>query len=258
MVKPPAGAGAKSTFRVDDARELDEALAMAPPSPERPVLLEEFVVGREHSFEAVTLRGKPVWHSLSRYDPTPLEVLREPWIQWCVRIPREIDDPAYDDVRRAGYRALEVLGMEGGVSHMEWFRRPDGTLAISEIAARPPGAQICSLVSWAHDVDFHAAWARSVVFDAFDPPPRRYAAGAAYLRGQGTGRVSEIRGLAQAQEELGSLVVEVRLPRAGQSPSGSYEGEGYVILRHPETEVVDAGLRRLVTLLRVGLSPEGA
>jgi hypothetical protein len=256
VVKPPAGAGAKSTFRVDDGTQLDDALSMAPPSPGRPVLLEEFVVGREHSFEAVTLLGKPVWHSLSLYDPTPLEVLREPWIQWCVTVPREIDDPRYDDIVRAGYRALEVLGMQGGVSHMEWFRRPDGTLAISEIAARPPGAQICSLVSWAHDVDFHAAWARSVVFDAFDPPARKYAAGAAYLRGQGTGRVTAIRGLEEAQRELGDLVVEVRLPRAGQAPSGSYEGEGFVILRHPETEVVAEGLRRLVTLLKVELSPE--
>ena len=160
VVKPPAGAGAKATFRVDDLRQLDEALAASPPSPGHPVLLEEFVTGVEHSFDAVTLRGRPVWHSLSRYDPAPLEVLRERWIQWCVMIPREIDDPRYDDVRAAGFRALGVLGMEGGVSHMEWFRRPDGSLAISEIAARPPGAQFCTLISWAHGFDFYDAWVR--------------------------------------------------------------------------------------------------
>ena len=56
--------------------------------------------------------------------PTPLEVLRNPWIQWCVLLPREVDEPQYDDIRRAAYRALEVLGMETGLSHMEWFRRP--------------------------------------------------------------------------------------------------------------------------------------
>lgn len=258
VVKPPAGAGAKATFRVDDARQLDEAVAVNRPAPGREVLLEEFVTGVEHSFDAVTLRGRPVWHSLSRYDPAPLEVLREPWIQWCVLIPREVDDPRYDDVRRAGYRAVEALGMHSGVTHMEWFRRGDGSLAISEIAARPPGAQFCTLISRAHDFDFYAAWARSVVFDAFDPPPRRFAAGAAYLRGQGRGRVTAIRGLERAQEELGDLVVDVRLPRAGQAPSGSYEGEGHVILRHPSTEVVEKALRRLVTLVRVELSPETA
>ena len=257
VVKPPAGAGAKATFRVDDAHDLGEAVAVAGASRGREVLLEEFVTGVEHSFDAVTLRGRPVWHSLSRYDPTPLDVLREPWIQWCVMIPREIDDPRYDDVRRAGFRALEVLGMQGGISHMEWFRRRDGSLAIGEIAARPPGAQFCTLISWAHDFDFHAAWARSVVFDAFDPPARRYAAGAAYLRGQGTGTVAALRGLEQAQEELGPLVVEARLPRIGQSPSGSYEGEGFVILRHESTEVVEKALRRLVSLVRVDMAPPG-
>ncbi len=256
VVKPPAGAGAKATFRVEGAEELREAVRIHSPSAGSEVLLEEFVQGVEHSFDAVTIRGRPVWHSLSRYDPTPLEVLRHPWIQWCVVVPREIDDPCYDDVRTAGFRALAVLGMETGVSHMEWFRRPDGSLAISEIAARPPGAQFCSLISWAHDFDFYRAWARVAVLEEFEAPARHFAAGAAYLRGQGTGRVAAIRGLEEAQRELGPLVVEARLPREGQSPSGTYEGEGYVILRHRSTRVVEEGLRRLLALVHVELAGE--
>ena len=70
--------------------------------------------------------------------PNPLDVVRNPWIQWCVLLPKEVEDPRYDDVRKAGYAALQALGMDTGMSHMEWFRRPDGRLAISEIAARPP------------------------------------------------------------------------------------------------------------------------
>ncbi len=256
VVKPPAGAGAKATFRVEGAEELREAVRVHAPSAGREVLLEEFVQGVEHSFDAVTIRGRPVWHSLSRYAPTPLEVLRSPWIQWCVIVPREIDDPCYDDVRAAGFRALGALGMETGVSHMEWFRRTDGSLAISEIAARPPGAQFCSLISYAHDIDFYRAWARVAVLEEFEAPARRFAAGAAYLRGQGTGRVAAIRGLEEAQRELGPLVVEARLPREGQSPSGTYEGEGFVILRHAETRIVEEGLRRLLSLVRVELAGE--
>ena len=90
-----------------------------------------------------------------------------------------------------------------------------------------------------------------MVQERFDPPPRRYAAGIAFLRGQGVGRVSKILGLDRAQRELGPLVAEVRLPRPGQQPAGSYEGEGYVVLRHPETAVVADGLQRLVQLVRV-------
>lgn len=143
--------------------------------------------------------------------------------------------------------------MDTGLTHLEWFRRPDGSVAVSEVAARPPGAQITTLISRAHDIDFLAAWARVMVHEEFEPPERRYAAGIAYLRGQGQGQVKTIHGLEQAEREVGHLVVDVKLPAIGQGPSGSYEGEGYVIVRHPETAVVEQAVLRLVTLIRVEL-----
>ena len=57
----------------------------------------------------------------------------------------------------------------------------------------------------------------------------------------------------QVQREIGSLVVDVKLPTAGQVPTGSYEGEGFVILRHPDTAVVQDALHRLISLVRVEL-----
>jgi formate-dependent phosphoribosylglycinamide formyltransferase (GAR transformylase) len=251
VVKPPAGAGAKATFRVDDARQLESALESLAPAPARPWLLEEFLSGEEQSFDVVSVHGEPVWHSLTHYLPTPLQVLENPWIQWCVVLPLEVDDPRYDDARDVGFQALRVLGMGTGVSHMEWFRRPDGSVAVSEIAARPPGAQITTLMSYAHDFDFLAAWARLMVFDEFRPPERKYAAGAAFLRAQGHGRVQAIRGLDRAQEAAGDLVVKVELPRPGQGRADSYEGEGYVIVRHPETSRVLEALKEIISNVRV-------
>ena len=102
VVKPPAGAAARSTFRVDDEARLRECLGVLPPSEAQPVLLEEFVVGEEHSFDTVSLGGRAVWHSLTHYRPGPLDVLRNPWIQWTVLLPREVDHPRYDDIRRVG------------------------------------------------------------------------------------------------------------------------------------------------------------
>ena len=131
VLKPTSGAGAKSTFRVGDAGEMRSALAQVRPSPERQAVVEEFVVGDEFSFDTVSIRGRPVWHSLSYYLPAPLNVVDNPWIQWCVLIPREIDHPRFDDIRRVGFRALEVLGMGTGLSHMEWFRRADGSVLVS-------------------------------------------------------------------------------------------------------------------------------
>ncbi len=253
VVKPVAGAASQATFRADDAASLAEALRAVEPTPDQPLLVEEFITGEEHSFETFSRHGEPLWHSLTHYYPSPLEVLRTPWIQWSVVLPREVDDPRYDDIRLAGRRALRALGMSTGLSHMEWFRRRDGTLAISEVAARPPGAHFTTLMSVAHDFDCLRAWAELMVFGTFEPPQRRYAAGAAYLRGQGQGWIKAIRGVEQAQQELGSLVVAGKLPELGQPTSSSYEGDGIVILRHPETEVVRQGLQRLVSLIQVEL-----
>ena len=85
---------------------------------------------------------------------------------------------------------------------MEWFRRADGSIAISEAAVRPPGAQFSTLISYAHDFDLYSAWARLMIFGEFDPPERRYAVGAAYLRGQGDGKVRAIHGLDEAQSQV--------------------------------------------------------
>jgi len=252
VAKPPAGAGAQATFRVDGQDRLRELLAAAPPSPGNPVLLEQHLSGRERSFDAVVVGSRLVWHSISHYLPSPLEVLENPWIQWCILLPRELAGSAHEGIRVLGERALAALGLETGLFHMEWFELADGRLAISEVAARPPGAQITSLISLAHDIDLYRAWARLMIHGRFEPPERRYAAGAAFLRGQGGGRrVLAVHGLDSAQRELGELVVDAKLPRPGQPRGAGYEGEGWVLLRHPETAAVERGLRRIVSLLRV-------
>jgi hypothetical protein len=268
IIKPPDAAAAKGTFRVTDAQGLQAALAALQPSPERPAVAEEFVTGLERSFETVSIRGRAVWDSSTRYNPAPLHVLENPWIQWTVLLPREVETSDTQAVRPYAQAALEALGMTTGISHMEWFRRDRGRagrtgdevgpVAISEVGARPPGAQILSINSYAHEVDFYKLWARLIVHEVFDPPRRHFAAGAAFFRGQGgdprtARRVIRVHGLEQAQKELGQLVVEARLPQVGQLRADTYEGEGYAILRHPDTEVVEQALQRLVGLVRVEL-----
>jgi hypothetical protein len=254
VAKPPSGAGARNTQRIDSREELASWLASFPPSAREPLLLEEFVQGKEHSFDSVVLHGKLAWSSISEYTPGPLEVMENPWIQWCVVLPRHIDGDRYDPIRREGERALAALGMYTGLSHMEWFARADGSIAISEVGARPPGAQFTTLLSFAHDLDFYRAWAELMVHETFRPPARNWSVGALFLRGQGGHRVARVTGVEALQRELGELVVQGRVPRPGQPKSESYEGEGYVIVRHEETEVVRAALQRALELVRVEMA----
>ncbi len=253
VVKPPAGASAKSTFRLDDRDDLAAWLSAAPPTPDRPALLEEFLTGQEGSYDSVMVDGQVIWDSISDYLPTPLEVLRHPWMQWVVRLPRDIGGPEYAGIRQIAPAALQALGLRTGLTHMEWFRRPGGTVAVSEVAARPPGAQITSMLCYAHDFDLYTAWARLMVDGTFDPPERRWAAGTVYLRGQGAGLVRATHGLDALPPEVTSLIVDSRLPQPGQPSSGSYEGDGYITVRHPDTAVVTGALEKLVTTVRVEL-----
>ena len=254
VAKPPAGAGAQATYRLDDAGMLRGWLDAMPLSADAPALLEEFLVGEEHSFDSVSLGGETVWSSISDYRPPPLEVLRNPWIQWTVMLPRDIHGPHYEGIHKWGPAALQVLGVRDALTHMEWFRRPDGSVAISEVAARPPGAQLTSMHGYAHDFDLYRAWTELVILGRFDPPERRYATGTAYLRGMGHGQVRVVHGVDEVQRRIGHLVVEARLPRPGQPAASDYLGEGYVIVRDPSTDVVRDALDAIVTGMRVEIA----
>jgi hypothetical protein len=255
VVKPPAGAGAKSTFRLDGPGGLAAWLEAIPPDPGRPALLEEFLTGDEGSYDSVMVNGEIVWDSVSNYLPTPLEVLRNPWMQWVVLLPRDIDGPEYVPIRMIAPVALRALGLRDGLSHREWFRRPDGTVAVSEVGARPPGAQITSMLCYVHDFDLYRAWSQLMVDGTFIPPVRQWAAGTVYLRGQGAGQVTAVRGLDRLSPEVTGLIVDSRLPRPGQPSSGSYEGDGHITVRHQDTAVVLAALKELLTTVRVELGP---
>jgi hypothetical protein len=62
-----------------------------------------------------------------------------------------------------------------------------------------------------------------------------------------------VHGVEELQREIGDLVVEARLPEVGQPASSGYEGEGYIIVRHPDTEVVRDAVHRIIAKIRVEL-----
>jgi D-alanine-D-alanine ligase-like ATP-grasp enzyme len=250
VVKPLDGAGAKNTMRVVDDEELYVALERLLPSEARPAQAEEFVRGEEHTFETAVIGGRPAWHSSTYYLPGPLAVLENPWMQYCLLLPRERTEPHVEAFRGINADALAALGMRNGLAHMEWFLTGSGRAIVSEVGARPPGANIMMITGCAHEVDLWAMWARLQVERAWDIPERKYAAGCAFLRAQGRGQsVARITGLEQVQERVGQWVVTSKLPPVGAPRSAHYEGDGWVIVRHPETRVVIEALRTLVTTL---------
>ena len=170
VAKPPDGAGAKATFRLDHDADFDSWLAAAQNDPGEVWLLEEFLTGREHTFDSVTLGGETIWASISDYRPPPLEVLRTPWVQWTVLLPRDVSgsgvrrDPAPSARPRcgpwgSGTRSPTWSG--SSVPTARWRSRRSG--------ARPPGAQLASMIGFSHDIDFYATWAELVITGTLHP-----------------------------------------------------------------------------------------
>jgi len=246
VLKPLSGAGAVATVRVDDADGLRRQLDLLP----RPLIAETFLAGAEHSLEVFVRDGQPLFHSVTRYLPSALEVSANPHLQWVVHLPR--DTSPYADAADSVFRALTALGMDTGLAHAEWFRMPDGRVLIGEIGARPPGAGFLDLHSHAHEADWYDAWAELVVEGSFQGPwERRWSVAGVYLRGAGRGRVAAIEGLEQAQREMGIHVIEARLPQVGQPRRDGYEGEGFVIIRHQDDDTVRRAALSLIRTVRV-------
>ncbi len=252
VLKPPAGAGCRSTWRIDDLGSLAQAMRDINPSPGRPVLAEEFLHGREGSLEMVAIGGKVVAQSLSRYLPSPLEVLRNPWMQWVCWLPRSIATKEYRDILPLGQKVIDVLGLRDGIAHLEWFLRDDGSVAIGEVAARPPGGQLSLMTGIVHGADIYRTWARAVVDGEFEGPWRRhFSAGTAFLRGMGEGRVVRVEGLDEAWRAVGDMLVEAKMPRVGAHKGDSYEGDGYLVLKHEDEDRVRWGLKTAVETIHV-------
>ncbi len=251
IVKPQAGLGTRGTHRLDG---IDDLAALTAPTAAAPLQVEEFVRAREHTCETVTIRGVPVWRSGTRYFPSPLEVLETPWVQYCVLLPREDDDPtwrSFDATNGAALAALfgDQAGTAAGtaLTHMEWFLREDGRALVNEVGARPPGVHIMPLMGLCHDTDMFADWARLMALDTFAPRARRFAAGSAFFRGQGGGaRVVAVEGVERAVAGCGGALVELRAPRVGMARAEGYEGEGWAIVKHESTEGVKRALRALI------------
>ncbi len=260
IVKPRAGFGARATYRVTSVEDL-AALARQgiAASRSRPLQIEEFVVAREYTCETVTLRGKPVWHSGTRYLPSPLEVLETPWTQYCVLLPREDHGTEWTRFAATASAALAALFGQWAntaagttLTHMEWFLKDDGSMLVNEVGARPPGVLIMPLMGLAHETDFFADWAGLVALDRFTPPARRWAAGGAFFRGQGGGsRVVSVQGVERAVEEAGEALVELRAPRVGMARAEGYEGEGWATVRARTTGEVKRALRALIENIQV-------
>jgi carbamoylphosphate synthase large subunit len=238
IIKPPDGAGASGTHRVDDDADLERVIATSGLSHGATVAVEEFVEGHEGFYDTISVDGEVVHDFVSHYYPNVLEAMRTRWISPQFIATNRIDTAeSYDEVKAMGRRVIEALGIGTSATHMEWFAGPKG-LMFSEIGCRPPGVRAWDLYAAGNDIDIYREWAEAIVHGrAGRPASRRYSAGIIALRPEGDGTISGYSGLDEIQQRFGELIIDAHLPPAGtptQPVDAGYMANAWVRARHED------------------------
>ena len=238
IIKPPDGAGASGTHRVDDDRELEQAIAASGLAQGAAVAVEEFVEGHEGFYDTISVDGEVVHEFVSHYYPNVLEAMRTRWISPQFIATNRVDSVAgYDEVKEMGRRVISALGIGTSATHMEWFAGPKG-LTFSEIGCRPPGVRAWDLYAVGNDIDIYREWAEAIVHGrGSQPASRRFAAGILALRPEGNGTISGYSGIDEIQQRYGDLIIDSHLPAAGtptQPIEAGYMANAWLRARHED------------------------
>ena len=255
VLKPLNGSGALATWCVHDKQQLELALELTKPSFMRALIAEEFCNGEELCVDTITIANEPRFHSICCYRPSILEAVENPSIQWRCVMPRDIADPRYQQFIAHGLAAVRALSVGDAMTHMEGFLNESGETCFIDATLRPAGARIAPMLAFAYDIDPYFVWARMMVDSSFDGPwERKFAAGTVFLRGTGSGKIESVEGFETVQRELGALLVDHRLPQVSVDKAATYTGDGYVTVRHPETQAVEEALDFVAQTIRITYS----
>ena len=236
ILKPIAGAGSADTYRVRDARELDETIPKMRGIPE--ASCEEYVEGEEFTFDTVSIGGVPAYENIAAYLPKPIEMRSIEWISPVIITVRDMAQPRFAPGVELGRNVLKALGMGDGFTHMEWFLTPKGEAVFGEIGCRPGGACLVDQMNYTGDIDLFREWARAACWRRFEAPTaRKYNTGIVFKRALGRGRITRIEGLGAWLRDAGRWCVEERLLRPGthrRDWKQTLLSDGHVMVRHPD------------------------
>ena len=142
IVKPDIGAGANGAVRIDSE---DELLSFYSEMPSEPYVMEEFLNGDIHTYDAVIGPDcKPLFESTCTYPPVIDSVLNDENIHFYTSadIPQQL--------RELGRKTVKAFGADKRFVHFEFIRLTEdhdgigkaGDYAVMEVNMRPPGGCI--------------------------------------------------------------------------------------------------------------------
>ncbi|MEM7082668.1 MAG: ATP-grasp domain-containing protein [Pseudomonadota bacterium] len=237
IVKPPDGAGASGTFKLNSDGDLERVIIESGLADGHAVAIEEFIEGHEGFLDTLTINGEVQHEFITHYFPNVLEAMRERWISPQMVATNRIDEPGYSEVRELARKVIKALDIETSATHMEWFFGPKG-LKFSEIGCRPPGVGQWDVYNAANDFDLYFEWACALTHGkVHTAPSRRYAAGMIALRPDRDGHIVGYSGVEHVTQKYNDRIVAAHLPNPGtptQPVEAGYMANAWLRVRHPD------------------------
>jgi hypothetical protein len=157
VVKPDSGAGARDTFRISNAKQLDAFFRDK--AGDGDFVMEKFVDGLVVTYDGlVNIDGEVVFAASTRYDQSVMDVVNND--SHMSYVCRPSVDPK---IEQAGRKILKAFDVRERFFHIELFETRDGHVIALEVNMRPPGAWITDAMNFTYDIDVYAEWANMVV-----------------------------------------------------------------------------------------------
>ncbi|WP_225850281.1 ATP-grasp domain-containing protein [Streptomyces sp. HPF1205] len=207
VLKPATGLGTLSTTKVARPEDLLPALQRIDYSPKlksRQLSVEEFVEGREYHVDAFWVRGNPVYLAVGEYCHNQLSLVSDTGKGGRLldgsRIVLRDEDPAlYEDIAELHHRVNKALSVTDGNTHLEVFRKADGSLVFSEMAGRIGGGWLPLLLTQYLGRSVWEVIARGTLGETgVTPAPAHTYLGGFALAPDAGGTIAEVPGEAEA------------------------------------------------------------
>ena len=150
IVKPVDLTGGKGIHRAANAEEARAAYKDATSrTREDHVVVEEFVIGSNHGFSAMLVKGK-VAFAFSDNE----QYFVNKYLVSGANTPSTTAAEGLAKLREYSERIASELNLVDGILHIQYIERADGTPVIIEICRRPPGDLYIKFVKYAAGVDY--------------------------------------------------------------------------------------------------------
>lgn len=230
MLKPRSEASAAGIVKVQSPEQLWRTLD-ALGDRQSYFLLEKYLPGDVYHVDSLVQGRKVLFCEVHRCGTPPFDVAHSGGIYTSRTVLRGSAEDT--GLRTLNARILEQLGLQQGVSHVEFIRAPDGELFMLETSARVGGAHTADMVEAATGLNLWEEWANlEVDGSAYRLPARR----------------SEYGGLLMtlAREERPDLSVYAEPEVVMRADEPFHAG---LVLRSPSPERVEALLNQYASRL---------